>query len=185
MVAKQWFDYERSTFKYIREVKESGSVQFKYSNDFDTNGILYWIGTNARTSKEWKNPNSIKSVVVSSSDGRNLPYGSLDDVLSRGKAAKNVHTSDDRNGWLSIDFALWIIPTHYTVRHSRGFGRSALRNWLFQVSKDSKGWVTLRTHVDDNSLSEPGSTATWEIECPGDEKQVFGVRRSTGLGRRF
>eukprot|EP00116_Pleurobrachia_bachei_P011210 sb/3471472/ len=140
-----------------------------------------------------------------------------DDVLSRGKAAKNVHTSDDRNGWLSVDFALWIIPTHYTVRHSRGFGRSALRNWLFQscritkvgfcflgcemrrcvclynnfwsfnkniefhktnftiscqVSKDSKGWVTLRTHVDDNSLSEPGSTATWEIECPGDEKQV-------------
>ena len=41
-----------------------------------------------------------------------------------------------------------------------------------QVSKDSKAWVTLRSHTDDTSLSEPGSTATWELEPPPDEKQV-------------
>ena len=34
--------------------------------------------------------------------------------------------------------------------------RSALRNWLFQVSKDGKNWTTLYTHTDDNSLNEPG-----------------------------
>ena len=34
--------------------------------------------------------------------------------------------------------------------------RSALRNWLFQVSKDGKTWTTLYTHTDDNSLNEPG-----------------------------
>ena len=54
-------------------------------------------------------------------------------MLSRTGAAKNVHTSDDKNGWISVDVAMWVIPTHYTLRHSRGFGRSALRNWLFQV----------------------------------------------------
>jgi len=171
-VAKQWFDYDRSTYKFIREVKEAGSIVFKYSGiDFDENGIIYWIGTNGRTSKDWKNPSSIKSVVLSSSDGRNLPYGSLDDVLSRTSAAKNVHTSDDKNGWISVDLAMWVVPSHYTLRHSRGFGRSALRNWLFQVSKDSKAWVTLRSHVEDNSLTEPGSTATWDLEPPKDEKQ--------------
>ena len=41
-----------------------------------------------------------------------------------------------------------------------------------QVSKDSKAWVTLRSHSDDTALSEPGSTATWELETLPDEKQV-------------
>lgn len=38
----------------------------------------------------------------------------------------------------------------------RGYGRSALRNWVFQVSKDGQNWTTLYTHVDDSSLNEPG-----------------------------
>ena len=40
------------------------------------------------------------------------------------------------------------------------------------MSKDSKAWVTLRSHSDDTALSEPGSTATWELETLPDEKQV-------------
>ena len=42
--------------------------------------------------------------------------------------------------------------------------RSALRNWLFQVSKDAKNWTTLYTHTDDNSLNEPGYV--YENLCP-------------------
>ena len=47
-VAKQWFDYDRSTYKFIREVKEGGSLKFTNTSDFDENGIIYWIGTNGR-----------------------------------------------------------------------------------------------------------------------------------------
>ena len=36
------------------------------------------------------------------------------------------------------------------------FCRSAIRNWLFQVSKDSENWTTIKTHDDDKSLNEPG-----------------------------
>ena len=36
------------------------------------------------------------------------------------------------------------------------FYRSAIRNWLFQVSKDGENWTTIKTHVDDSSLNEPG-----------------------------
>ena len=39
---------------------------------------------------------------------------------------------------------------------AKSIPRSALRNWLFQVSKDGKTWTTLYTHTDDNSLNEPG-----------------------------
>ena len=51
---------------------------------------------------------------------------------------------------------LWITPTAYTIRHSRGYPKSALRTWTFQASKDAKQWTDLLVHKDDTSLNEPG-----------------------------
>ena len=53
--------------------------------------------------------------------------------------------------------------------------RSALRNWLFQVSKDGKNWTTLYTHTDDNSLNEPGYV--YENLCPLFSSELKKVRR--------
>ncbi|EZA61155.1 E3 ubiquitin-protein ligase HECTD1 [Ooceraea biroi] len=136
MVAKQWHDHDRSTFTFVKKLKEENRITFKYQHDFDENGLLYWIGTNAKTCSEWVNPGQYGLVVVTSSDGRNLPYGHLEDILSRDPAALNCHTNDDKRAWFSIDLGVWIIPSAYTLRHARGYGRSALRNWMFQASKD-------------------------------------------------
>ncbi|CAH0382752.1 unnamed protein product [Bemisia tabaci] len=165
MVAKQWYDYDRSTFSFVRKLKESPQqLNFKHQHDFDENGIIYWIGTNGKTCGEWVNPAQYGLVVVSSSDGRTLPYGKLEDILSRDSSALNCHSNDDKRAWFSIDLGLWVIPSSYTLRHARGYGRSALRNWLFQVSKDGVNWTTLVSHTDDTSLNEPGSTATWPVD---------------------
>lgn len=118
----------------------------------------------SRTCGEWVNPAQYGLVVVSSSDGRTLPYGKLEDILSRDSSALNCHSNDDKRAWFSIDLGLWVIPSSYTLRHARGYGRSALRNWLFQVSKDGVNWTTLVSHTDDTSLNEPGSTATWPVD---------------------
>ncbi|KAL0267404.1 UNVERIFIED_CONTAM: hypothetical protein PYX00_009683 [Menopon gallinae] len=172
MVAKQWYDYERSTFSFVRKLKEIGQkIHFKHQSDFDDNGVIYWIGTNGKTSAEWVNPAQYGLVMVTSSDGRNLPYGKLEDILSRETSALNCHTNDDRKAWFAIDLGLWLIPNCYTIRHARGYGRSALRNWLFQVSKDGINWTTLYTHTDDTSLNEPGSTASWPLEPHTEETQ--------------
>nr|XP_014275679.1 E3 ubiquitin-protein ligase HECTD1 isoform X5 [Halyomorpha halys] len=169
MVAKQWYDYDRSSFTYVRSLKETGvRLTFRHQHDFDENGIIYWIGTNSKTS-EWVNPGQFGLVVVSSSDGRNLPYGRLEDILSRDSSALNCHTNDDKRAWFSIDLGLWVFPTAYTLRHARGYGRSALRTWLFQGSRDGINWITLSCHTDDNSLNDPGSTATWEVEQSPEE----------------
>jgi len=61
-----------------------------------------------------------------------------------------------RKAWFAVDLGVWLLPTCYTLRHARGYGRSALRNWLLQVSKDSLTWLTLFSHNDDTSLNEPG-----------------------------
>ena len=48
-VAKQWYDYDRSTFTFVKKLKETGfKVGFTHQRDFDENGLLYWLGTNAK-----------------------------------------------------------------------------------------------------------------------------------------
>lgn len=89
-----------------------------------------------RTFPDWVNPAQYGLVTVTASDGRNLPYGRLEDILSRDTAALNCHTNDDKNAWFAIDLGLYLIPSCYTLRHARGYGRSALRNWNFQVSEE-------------------------------------------------
>ena len=45
----------------------------------------------------------------------------------------------------------------FKVHHLRYcVGRSALRNWQFQMSKDGMTWTTLFSHENDTSLNEPG-----------------------------
>uniref|UniRef100_F6QKD9 E3 ubiquitin-protein ligase n=1 Tax=Xenopus tropicalis TaxID=8364 RepID=F6QKD9_XENTR len=171
MVAKQWYDFDRSSFVFVRKLREGQSCVFRHQHDFDDNGIMYWIGTNAKTAYEWVNPAAYGLVVVTSSEGRNLPYGRLEDILSRDSSALNCHTNDDKSAWFAIDLGLWVVPSAYTLRHARGYGRSALRNWVFQVSKDGQNWTTLYTHMDDCSLNEPGSTATWPLDPAREEKQ--------------
>ncbi|XP_052000987.1 E3 ubiquitin-protein ligase HECTD1 isoform X9 [Xyrauchen texanus] len=183
MVAKQWYDFDRSSFIFVRKLREGQSFIFRHQHDFDENGIVYWIGTNAKTAYEWVNPAAYGLVVVTSSEGRNLPYGRLEDILSRDSSALNCHTNDDKNAWFAIDLGLWVIPSAYTLRHARGYGRSALRNWVFQVSKDGQNWMTLYTHVDDSALNEPGSTATWPLDPSKDEKQGWRHIRIKQMGK--
>jgi len=48
-VAKQWYDFDRQTFTFVKKLKESGSkVTFSHQSDFDENGLIYWIGTNSK-----------------------------------------------------------------------------------------------------------------------------------------
>ncbi|KAL3265554.1 hypothetical protein HHI36_009759 [Cryptolaemus montrouzieri] len=172
MVAKQWYDYDRSTFQFLKKLKESKYQSFKHAYDFDENGVIYFIGTNGKSTTDWVNPAQYGLVTVTSSDGRNLPYGRVEDILSRDSSALNCHTNDDKRSWFSIDLGLFLIPSAFTLRHARGYGRSALRNFLFQMSKDGVTWTTLSTHTDDSSLNDPGSTNTWPLsDIPSDEYQ--------------
>lgn len=182
MVAKQWYDMDRSTFLFLKKLKENKSIVFKHQQDFDENGIMYYIGSNGKTT-DWVNPGQYGLVTITSSEGRQLPYGKLEDILSRDSISVNCHTKDNKKAWFSIDLGMNIIPTSYTLRHARGYGRSALRNWLLQMSKDGANWVTLVTHTDDKSLSEPGSTCTWPIDCPADESQGYRHVRIQQNGR--
>eukprot|EP00041_Stephanoeca_diplocostata_P036623 m.1344514 g.1344514 ORF g.1344514 m.1344514 type:complete len:2563 (-) comp24902_c1_seq2:195-7883(-) len=163
-VSKQWYDHDRSHLAFVKHLKAGYQPTCSYSSDFDTNGIMYWIGTNGRKEAEWINPSAFNLVYINTSDGRQLQYGKVDNIIARDSTPHNCHTQDKKDGWISIDLGMWVIPNAYTLRHARGYSQSALRNWKLQGSKDGHKWDTLRTHVNDEGLTAPGSTYTWTID---------------------
>jgi hypothetical protein len=176
-VSKPWFLHDRQKLRFIEMVKSGSNPVFEHATDFDTNGIMRWIGTNGGANTEWCNPSksSLVFVTVSSSNPSEdsgheqlLPFGTVHDVLSREASARNCHTRDVAGSWMAIDTGVSVIPTAYTLRHARGYTRSALRSWTFEASEDRKKWTTLRKHDNDKSLEDHGSTHTWRLESPGN-----------------
>ncbi|QQP50877.1 Hect E3 ubiquitin ligase [Caligus rogercresseyi] len=58
MVSKQWYDHDRSSFSFIKKIRESKALSLEYESDFDEKGLMYWIGTNGKSNPEWINPPS-------------------------------------------------------------------------------------------------------------------------------
>uniref|UniRef100_A0A915DET1 E3 ubiquitin-protein ligase n=1 Tax=Ditylenchus dipsaci TaxID=166011 RepID=A0A915DET1_9BILA len=167
MMAKKWHDYARADLSFVREIKalklKSEKLLLEYDSDFDTNGLIWYLGTNGRSTDHWFNPALVRVVNVCCSDGAKQPYGQPEDIFSREVTSLNCHTSDSVDSNFTMDLGVLIFPSAYTLRHAQGYGRSALRNWLLQGSKDNHVWEMLLAHSDDQSLNEPGSTATWPI----------------------
>ena len=61
-MAKQWYDYERSVYHFVRVARElKAPIVCKRVSDFDQNGIFYWIGSNARSVEAQCVDNSLES----------------------------------------------------------------------------------------------------------------------------
>ena len=166
MVSKRWYDYDRNEIfclKFLKEeIEKNHEFKFVYESDFDKNGLIYWIGTNGFQADEWTNPSTSNLIEINTIDGKNVATGKLDDILNHDTVA-NCHTSDDSFAWIVLDLGVFITPTHYSIRHSKGFNQSAPRNWSFMMSKNGEEWDVLYEHKNDKKLNEPGSVATWAI----------------------
>ncbi|CAF0905235.1 unnamed protein product [Brachionus calyciflorus] len=179
MVLKQWFDYDREGLYFLTSLDAQLPVEFNYEKDFDDNGILYWIGTNGKTS-DWLNAfNHSNLIKMSYSDSmKQLSSGKHEDLI--GRMASNCHTSgSEKRIWFVIDFGMFIIPSHYTLRYSNGFQKTAPRNWALLGSKtggsSSNDWDILITHNNDDKLKDYGQSYTWSL---GESQMV--KQESTG-----
>jgi len=174
MVGKRWFDYERKDvfcMKYLKEeIESNGGFKFNYESDFDKNGLIYWIGTNGLQAEEWTNPLTCNLIDINTIDGKSLTTGKLEDILNHDTVA-NCHTNDDSFSWIVIDLGVFIIPTYYSLRHSKGFNQSAPRSWSFMMSKNGDDWEVLVEHKNDKKLNEPGSVASWPIQMTDTLKE--------------
>jgi len=155
---------------------------FVYETDFDTNGILYWLGTNGK-STPYTNPsfNDIVTVTPSSIAG-GTPQGFIEHTHREAYCCTNSCLGSS----VKIELPSTVIVTRYSVRSDKHKG-CKLRNWLLEGSKDGREWVELSRHENDTSLAEsPGSTATWRtnpknIECSQFRLVQIGPNSSDGL----
>jgi hypothetical protein len=155
------------------------------AHSFDTNGVLFYIGTVGGTS-EYANPHSSfdstaiakLSSVLNNSETNGTPDRFV--MHSHDGSSPNV-TKDETGQWMSIDLGKGcsLVPNHYCLRHGRRNGAARLRSWRLEGSHDDSTWTALREHTDDESLPEQAyGVADWEVEGVVDAYRHFRIAQT-------
>jgi len=149
-------------------------VRCVFQNNWDQNGVLYWLGTN-RITTEWKNPYP-QFVNVTCFPPEEL-YGNLSSFVDRTGSQNYLPRSNAiKNGSFTVDLlSVKVVPTHYTLRDSTN-GNYQLRNWNLEGSNDGKTWIILKNHVNDASIAKQGDTHSWKIDFQVEAFQMFRVQ---------
>eukprot|EP01133_Synstelium_polycarpum_P014597 gene14597-17258_t len=164
--------YEAYRYVATREVpaRESlcrvrtGVSDFTFSMPGDTNGIMYFLGTLEDTD-EYDSPVLRKMVKVTSSP---MSIGYPAPFVAR--TPTNMYTDKIDQSYFSVDIGqrFVVCPTYYSMRYagdSQGSIYAAPRNWRLLGSLDGNEWSVLSDHVDDMSLKEGYSIASWPIHA--------------------
>ena len=151
---------------------------FTHESDFDTNGVLYHLGTDGGA-EAYRNPCEAGRVAVRWSGVSNGTQALFVDHAHRGQYSCTPNTP---NSWMEVDLGARsrLAPTHYTLRSDLHNGAHKLRNWVLEGSADgSDAWVALRTHANDAALGNARfSTASWPIEGAEGAYRRFRIRQT-------
>ena len=109
---------------------------------FDENGVLYYIGTNGK-STSYKNPHDA-GYVVSQWSSIGLGSSSVAAFVERNNQGEFCATSNVSNSWMSVDLGekMRLVVNHFCIRDNWNC-RSKLRNWELQSSEDGQTWSVL------------------------------------------
>lgn len=150
----------RQDEELVSEDVEQKGLEFVYEADFDTKGVLYYLGTSGGT-EPWRNPHDLGVVKVTSSSVQS-DSNPISSVV--GRTAVRCVTQPSPNQWFAVDLLEHsLIPTRYTLRHYSSWDTEALRSWNLEGSNDGSTWVVLRAHQNDRSLEKRGATHTWDV----------------------
>eukprot|EP01083_Nonionella_stella_P159539 520531_1 len=140
---------------------------FEYQSDFDTNGLLYYLGTYAKT-RPWANPNP-QGIVSVTASSLGPDSSSIDSFV--GRTVVRCLTKDHKNEYMMLDLkGVRLNVVQYTLRHYSSWDVEALRNWNLEASNDDandKNWMVLKSHVNDSSLHAKGASHTWSVHTDG------------------
>jgi hypothetical protein len=179
---------QTSAVRLVELLKQTYKTKtFLYSNDYDKQGIIYWLGTNKGADKNYNNPVHNRLMCVElygcrchRDDDRTGPsddgyYAQKPEQLFSVYEAYDfqvVSLSDDKFNEIEIllnfeQANISMSLTHYTIAYGiDGNGFCALRSWDLIGSMDKINWFTLSSHRNDTSLSNDNISQTFEIHEP-------------------
>ncbi|KAJ5070781.1 hypothetical protein M0811_01762 [Anaeramoeba ignava] len=136
-------------------------ISFDYQSDFDTNGIIFYIGSRSLTNT-FSNPARDETIgfhIFTSSIEKGDPL----DLTSR--STPQFWTRDIPSSWVIFDFGenRTVTLNYYTLMHGGNYRADTLRNWDIQGSNDKQSWKVLRQHRNDDSLDGKFATCSWRI----------------------
>lgn len=145
---------------------ESRRTSFTYQHDFDTNGLMYYLGTDLNRTTTWINPETRGFVRTNrSSDLAGVPRNQSRCILDL--LPQQCETNSDVNAWWLLDMSpVYLVQlTGYTLRDGSNASHTMIRYFVFQGSKDGRVWETIGgSHSNDKSIKEPYGSSTWLVD---------------------
>ena len=115
-------------------------TEFKYSFDYDTNGICYFLATKYGQRSRWENP-ALSGRIVLTSTAWNKIYDMV------GRVSTYSRSQNTPNAWVVINFGanIRIKPTCYTIRQNL-FNGYFIKKWNLLGSLDGVSWKIICEH---------------------------------------
>lgn len=158
-----------------RVVDTSKGRVLPYVEEDDTNGVIYYIGTNGG-SKPWSNPSLDGRITTTrSSEGT----GNAADIT--GRENKKCYTDGKPESWWCVDLGEGrsLVPSRYVLRHGSKMATNQIRNWVFEGSADNSRFDVLSTHTNDETLRGSGfASASWPVSGTETPYRYFRVRQT-------
>ena len=157
-----------------------GAVECRFESAFDTNGVLYHIGTAGGT-EPYANPHVAGRVVAAMSSVGGLNGSPARFVHHQHTDSVSNYTIDAPDSWMSVDLGEGrsLLLSHYCLRADRHASPFKLRNWVLEGSHDGISWVTLRTHSNDTSIANVAmAAAAWEVAGATEAFRHFRIRQT-------
>jgi len=146
-------------------------------NNTDYRGLFYWLGK-SKGATEWSNPMSKQLIAISSSSA--WANTAIPDTICANPPITNAifWTNSEFGAWIKFDIdpkgeGLKFVPTHYYY----GFQTNTWlpRNWNFEGSQNNVDWITLKTHIDDNTMQSVGNYL-FQVPNVHDGYRYFRIR---------
>jgi hypothetical protein len=145
-------------------LSESRRKSFMHVADFDTNGVIYYLGTNLNGSS-WVNPASLGLVTAwRSSD---LPTQRNATALCILEHLPSLcMTGSFVNSWWVVDMTpLYRVQlSGFALRDGTNASRTMIRNFVLQASNDAMTWLDVSPRYrNDVTIRGPVGTGFWSI----------------------
>lgn len=127
-----------------------GGVNLTYVSNGDTNGLVYYLGTNNLTTT-FSNPHPSKLSISASS---NLSGGtSVPDILSRLVGGNLYYSANVVNESITVTLVNNTINlTHYSIRTRNDQNNNQLRSWKLQGSNNNSTYVDLDIKTNNTTI---------------------------------
>ena len=130
----------------------SSGVKLNYVSSGDENGLIYYLGTNKKTTN-FTNPVTSGLISVFASSVFNSA-GSPERITDRDP--NTTFTSNDAgNSFVGVDLKNnSLVISAYTIRGNTGGRDNYLRSWRLEASNDNQNWEVLDLQTNNTTINE-------------------------------